>query len=241
MIAATSARKREPFSPSTCRWSKESASWVTWRIGDLVGAVLRDDPGLLAHRAEAEDRGLARVDDRRTGVDPEDTDVGDREGAAAHLGGLRLAVARRRRELVEGTGQLEQREPLGVLQVGYDEPARSRRGDAEVDVALEDDLLGPLVPERVDLRRTAHREHAGPGQHQQRRDLDVAELAAGLEPLDELHRPGDVDGDPLGHVRGGEGRVDHRLPHHLPDALDRLPALAVRSVIRAGRRGSRFV
>jgi hypothetical protein len=29
--APTSARNREPFSPSTCRWSKDSASVVTWR------------------------------------------------------------------------------------------------------------------------------------------------------------------------------------------------------------------
>ena len=97
-MAATSARNREPFSPSTCRWSKDSASVVTWRTDDLVPST---DPRLLAHRAEAQDRGLARVDDRRAGVDAEDADVGDRERAAAHLGRLGLALAGGRGELVE--------------------------------------------------------------------------------------------------------------------------------------------
>ena len=40
--------------------------------GDLVDAVTGDHPRLLADRAEAEDRRLAGVDDRRAGVDAED-------------------------------------------------------------------------------------------------------------------------------------------------------------------------
>ena len=107
----------------------------------------------------------------------------------------------------------------GVLDVGYDEPARGGRRDAEVDVVLVDDLLGGVVPERVDLRGPPHRQHHRAGQHQQRRDLDVAELAARLEPVDELHRAGDVDGDPLGDVRGGERGAHHRLRHHLATPL----------------------
>src|SRR6478735_2911496 len=211
-------------------------------LGDLAyDDLVVDHPGLLLDRAEAQDGRLTRVDDRSAGVDTEDPDVGDREAAAAHLGRLGLPLASRRGERVERAGELEQAETLGVLDVGYDQPAGRGRRDAEVDVALEDDLLGRLVPVGVDLRRTPHREHARPGHHQQRRDLHVAELAPGLQPLDELHRAGDVDRDPLGDVRRGEGRVDHRLPHHLAHALDRLPALSFRSVIRSGRHGSRFV
>ena len=89
-----------------------------------------------------------------------------------------LPVAGGRGQLVEGGGQVEQGEPLGVLDVGYDEPARRGRGDAEVDVVLVDDLLRGVVPPGVDLRRAPHREHHGAREHQQRRDLDVAELAA---------------------------------------------------------------
>ena len=46
-----------------------------------------------------------------------------------------------------------------------------------------------------------------------------------LQPVDELHRAGDVDGHPLGDVGDREGRADHRLAHHLADALDRLARL----------------
>ena len=206
-----------------CRWSKDSASVVTWRTHDLVV----HDPRLLLDRAEAQDRRLARVDDRGARVDAEDTHVGDRERAAAHLGRLRLPFAGDRRQLVQRGRQLEEREVLRFLDVGHDQPARGGRGDAEVDVVLEHDLLGGLVPERVDLRRPPHRQDHGAGEHQQRRDLDVAELASGLEPVDELHGPGGVDGDPLGDVRRGERRLHHRAGHHLADALDRLTRLAL--------------
>ena len=91
-MPATSARNREPFSPSTCRWSKESASVVTWRT---TISSPRTTHGILLDRAEAQDRRLARVDDRRAAVDAEDADVGDRERAAAHVG--RLGLARRGR------------------------------------------------------------------------------------------------------------------------------------------------
>ena len=60
-IAATSARKREPFSPSMWRWSKDSASVVTCRTDDLSPSVvtthgcgriapkqrIADSPGLM--------------------------------------------------------------------------------------------------------------------------------------------------------------------------------------------------
>ena len=95
-MPATSARKREPFSPSMWRWSKDSASVVTWRDHDLV-ARRSTTHGCLLDRAEAQDRGLARVDDRRARVDAEDADVGDRERAAAHLGRLGLAPRGRSR------------------------------------------------------------------------------------------------------------------------------------------------
>ena len=141
---------------------------------------------------------------------------------AAHLRRLGPALARRTRQGVDRRAQLGQRQRVGALDVGHDQPARGGGRDAEVHVGLEHDLLGRLVPGRVDLLGAAHRQADRLGHHEQRGHLDVAELAVRLELLDELHRPGDVDGDPLGDVRGRERGVDHRLRHHLPHALDRL-------------------
>ena len=128
---------------------------VTSRHDDLAGLV---DPRPLVDRAEAQDRGLARVDDRRAGVDAEDAHVGDREGAAGHLGRLRLTLAGHGGQLAERAGQLGHRHRVGVLDVGHDQAARGGGGDAEVDVVLVDDLLGGLVPERVDLRGALDRQ-----------------------------------------------------------------------------------
>jgi len=47
-----------------------------------------DDPRLLLNRAEGHDRDLAGVQDRRAGIHAEDTDVGDRDRAVGHVGGL---------------------------------------------------------------------------------------------------------------------------------------------------------
>ena len=130
-MPATSAGSASP-SRRRCGGGRRTATaCTTWRT--TISSV--HDPRLLLDRAEAQDRGLARVDDRRAAVDAERPDVGDRERAAAHLGRLRLALARGRGQLVERAGQLEQREVLGVLDVGHDQPARGGRGDAEVDVA----------------------------------------------------------------------------------------------------------
>src|SRR3954452_3284680 len=62
---------------------------------DLLPALLgRVNPGLGAYRAESKDRRLTRVDDRRTSVDAEDADIGDRERATGHLRGLRPSLSR---------------------------------------------------------------------------------------------------------------------------------------------------
>ena len=62
--------------------------------GDPAGHdLVVHHPRLLADGAEGEDRGLARVEDRRAGVDAEDADVGDRDRAAGHGRPARLALA----------------------------------------------------------------------------------------------------------------------------------------------------
>ena len=79
---------------------------------------------------------------------PKTPDVGDRDGAVGHRGGVRLAGARRAGELAELDGEVVQAEPVRVLDVRHDEPARRRGRDPEVDVVLVDDLLRLRRPRR---------------------------------------------------------------------------------------------
>ena len=118
-----------------------------------------------------------------------------------------------------------QRHPAGVLDVRHDQPARRGRGDAEVHVVLDHDLLGRLVPAAVDHRVPAGGEQQRLGHEQQRGDLDVGQLRPGGEALTQLHRPGHVDGEELGDVRRGERAGHHRRGGQLADALDRDPLL----------------
>ena len=134
-----------------------------------------------------------------------------------------------------------QRQRVGVLDVGYDEPAGRRRRDAQVDVVLDHDLLGRLVPGGVDLRIALHRQQQRLGHHQQRRDLTPANSRSALSRSTSRMVAGHVDGDELGHVRRGERAGHHRLRGHLADALDRHPGLPLagrRTPDRSGRRSA---
>ena len=121
--------------------------------------------------------------------------------------------------VADRVGQLAQRQLVGVLDVRHDQPAVGGRGDAQIDVVLQDDLAGRFVPAGVDLRGSPSGEDDGLGHEQQRRDLDVAELAPGGDPVAQLHRRGHVDGQELGDVRGGERRGHHRRGRVLTHAL----------------------
>ena len=224
-IPATSARKREPFSPSMWRWSKDSASVVTSRT--TISPVSSSTHGRLLiapkHRI-ADSPGLMIGVPASTPKTPTlvIVNVPPAISAGCVLPSRAVAVSS-----TERRRQLGHREAVGVLDVGHDQAARRGGRDAEVDVVLVDDLLRGLVPERVDLRRALHREDDRAGEDEQRADPDVAEVGALLEPRHELHRRGHVDGDPLGDVRAGEGRLAHRRRHHLAHALDRLAGLAL--------------
>jgi hypothetical protein len=110
---------------------------------------------------------------------------------------------------------------VGVLDIGHHEPARRGGGDPQVDVPLDHDLLSRLIPGRIDLGIAPDRQADGFGEDQQRRDLHSPELPIALEPVDEVHRRGDIEVQPLGDVGRGEGRGDHGLGGHPADALDR--------------------
>ena len=70
--------------------------------GDLVLVL----PRHLAHGAQGQDGGLARVQDGRAGVDPEDADVGDGDGAAGEVRRTGLAGPGGVRQLGERRGEL---------------------------------------------------------------------------------------------------------------------------------------
>ena len=193
---------------------------------DPLAGAHANHPGLATNRTEAQDRALPRVDDRRTSINPKDTDIGDREGATSHVGWLSAACSSGLHQGVERSAELSQVKPIGVFDVGYDEPARRGSGDAQVYIALGHDLFGSVVPGRVDHGSTPQRQHAGPSQEHQRSHLRAAELWVLLDRLDEFHASGDIDGDPFGHVGCAEGRGDHRVGHCLAQSLDRLTSLA---------------
>ena len=79
------------------------------RLDALAAVGRRDDPRASGHRAEREDRRLARVEDGRAGVDAEDADVGDRDRAAGHVGGLGAALAGGGGEGADRLGELAHR------------------------------------------------------------------------------------------------------------------------------------
>ena len=108
-----------------------------------------------------------------------------------------------------------------VLDVRHDEAALGGRGDAEVHVVLDHDLLGGGVPGRVDQRVPGHRDEQRPGHEQQRRDPQLGELGQLPEPAHRRHRLGHVDLKELGDVRRGERARHHGRGHVLAHAPDR--------------------
>ena len=105
--------------------------------------------------------------------------------------------------------------------------------------ALEHDLLRRLVPGRVQLRRPAQSQADRLGHDAAAaRSAPPANSRRALSRSTQLHRRGDVAGEPLGHVRCGERRPHHGLGGGLADALDRHPVY-LRDAERAGDRRDR--
>src|SRR4051812_29825950 len=127
------------------------------RLDALVNSTA-DYPGLPADGSERQDRGFAWVEDRRAGVHAEYPDVRDGDRAAAHVRRRGLARSGRFGELADSLREPEQRQLVGVLDVGHYQTAVGRRRDAEVHVVLVDDLASRRVPEGIDLRRALCRE-----------------------------------------------------------------------------------
>ena len=97
-MAATSARKVEPWAPSASRWSKEAEGLVTQR-----GSIRSSDPspttqGPARNLADTENAGFPWIQNGGARVDGKDADIGDRERAAGHVRRLSLAITRPRHD-----------------------------------------------------------------------------------------------------------------------------------------------
>ena len=128
------------------RWSKDTASWVTQR-----GSIRSSAPVPTTHgiRRTAPNATMADSPGLRIGVPvstpntptlvivivPPDMSAGEVLPARAVSVSSPIAAASSRSD-----------EPVGVLDVRDDQAALGGGGDAEVDVVLEHDLAGRLVP-----------------------------------------------------------------------------------------------
>ena len=119
--------------------------------GDGVLAVLvGEDFGFLVQSADAEDRRLRLVDDRRAELLAEDAGVGQREGAAGDLVGSELLAAGALGDIDDGARDAEEVLLLGLLDDRDDEAPVQRDGDADVDALVVED--GVALDRGVDDR-----------------------------------------------------------------------------------------
>src|SRR4051812_8447255 len=96
--------------------------------------------GLHGAAGDAEDRDLGRVDDRREARAADAAERRDRERRALHVGAAELARARLARQLAQILGDLQDALGVGVLDDRDHEPVRRVGGEADVVVALEDQV-----------------------------------------------------------------------------------------------------
>ena len=130
---------------------------VVVRLREVVHRP-HDDLPVLDHRAvlrrvDAEDRRLRRIDDRRRQHRAEHAAVADRVRAAGQLLDRELAVLRALAEVGDLLLDLGDRHLVGVAQDRHDEAARAAHRDADVEIAVVDDV--GAVDRRVDRRDTS--------------------------------------------------------------------------------------
>ena len=187
-----------------------------------------DHPRLGANRAESNDRNFTRVQNRGSGVNTEDTDVGDGDGSVFHVSRSRLAIASGCGQLANRLGELKHRHLVGILDVRNNQTARGCRRDAEVHKVVHDDFF--IGEGRVDHRVAANRPHHRLGHDQQRSHLDAGKVGRNLQALDVFHGASCVDVDEDAHVRCAECARNHRVGNRLANAFngDALLALTLR-------------
>src|SRR5436190_23714903 len=102
--------------------------------------VVNDDHALV-NAADAEDCHLRLADDRQAEQRTKDSGAGDRERAALYLFRLELLVAGTMREIFNRAAQTEHVALVGVTNDRHDQSLIERDGDAQIDVALVDDVV----------------------------------------------------------------------------------------------------
>src|SRR5947209_550712 len=181
------------------------------QLADDDLAVADDRAG--RHRADGEDGGLRRVDDRRELVYAEHAEVADGEGRAGVLFGLELAAARALGQPAHLAGDLADRLRVRPAHHGRYQPVLDGDGDADVG-ALE--VAKRLLLEGGIDRRVLH--------ERDRRDFDdevvETDLVFGIEFVQlaaHLRRPVHLDLGRQEEVRdgadGGDEASRNRRPH----------------------------
>src|SRR5437763_900132 len=171
-----------------------------------------DDARPALDGLRGEDGRLRLVDDGAAGEGAVGAGVVQREGAALHVLGLELLVARARRQVVHGARQFRESQVVRVVHDGDDQTFGVSDRDSQVDVLLEQD---PVVgPARVEVWELVQRFAEDLGHEWQ---IGEGEAVAGPETLslgfavfDEL---ADVDLD----QRPGVGRGGLAAHHVLRD------------------------
>ncbi len=205
------ALKRAAAAPSTTRWSQLSDSGSISRGWN----ALPSHTGSVEAAADAEDRDLGRVDDRREVAPADPAQRRDREAPAAHVGRRELAVARLLRQLAHLGGDLQHALLVGVLDHRHDQAVRRVGGEADVEVLLQHQMVA--LQAGVELGELLQRGDAGLDQEGEHRHLDarLLVLLVGRDP--ERLELGDVGVVVIGDVR------DHdpvAMQHRAADLLD---------------------
>ena len=140
--------------PSTMRWSNESEKYAQVRmaiVSSPSGPVRTFGRFSIAPMPRIAD--LRLVDDRRADERAEHARVGDRERPVLDFVRIEPLGARAIGEIVERARETGEREVVGVLDDGDDEPPVERDGDADVDLLAVDDLVA--AHRRVERRECA--------------------------------------------------------------------------------------
>src|SRR5690606_16655376 len=135
-------------------------------------AVLHN--GAVLGGVNAQDRGLRRINDGCGQHGAEHAAVGDGEGTACQLFQTELAVTRTRAEvgnrfLDVGDGHL-----VGVAQNGHHQTTRAANGNADVKVAVIDDVLA--VHGRIDDGVLLQRSDSGLHEEGHEEQLDAVQI-----------------------------------------------------------------
>ena len=190
------ANQRAPMAPSTGRWSTDSTTETMVRDLQLVVVA---DHRLPDRRADGQDAGLRRVDDRVELLDAEHAQVADGQRAALQFGLLQLALIGPADRVLDLAPTAPDRDSeFDVRDHRGDQAAIAGHRDGDVGGrGLQDRFLGP---DDVHLRHVDQR--LGRGLHEEVVDRDPLAPAA-LSCARSASSSSTRERDPQVEVRGG--------------------------------------